>query len=757
MAENPISTPLPADLPTNWTYGQTIAPSGAEAGLSEQHGYNYLMRQVNSAQEGVNALGEALVGVPTLVDGKVPVSQLPAGTPNGVAGLDSSGRVPSAQLPDLDYDPAGSANAVQANLTAHTNNKANPHDVTVQQIGAAAVSHNHSAGDITSGTLSSARLPVVPISKGGTGKTTAAEALAALGGVSAASLAAYDKTIKGAYPIATGNSVTAGDVVDVVDGEVTRSVVAEANVENCFYANSITCLAITKLNTNYSVIASHPTNNNIIVDVIDNFTGEKLFQDIYSYNYANSATEISIARLDDSRFVITHSYEGSYGNVGIGTVNAANVTFVDAGYFKKGSVRGAKLIALSDADVFAVYNGGNLLEAQVFTISNNVVTEGTAKYCAGVFVGTTISAALLPNDNSGNKRVCVCFADANDSYKGKAVIATINSSNAVTWGSVVTFSDKIESVDVCADGEDSVVFYRSTATGTTTSRIKNLSISGTVITPSTTETETNIAAYPNIENISGKFIVAGTTYDASTSTAYVATKSGNGFVLSSPVVFNAKGASTYLSMAAIDNNHVILAYADNGNSKYLTSTILEVDGNQIAGGFTVNSTQAIALESGEAGQNIEVIFAGTTAADFVTEGQKIPSEGVYGYGPAAGWLNVIPYWAKEAGAKIVMGSYVGTGKNGASNPCSLTFNFEPKFVMLTVQKNAGSGDMFLPMGGYWQAGFLWHTGTAANRIGSTSNMTYFNVNKNTLSWYSAASPAAQLNDSSRTYEYVAIG
>lgn len=182
MAENPISTPLPADLPTNWTYGQTIAPSGAEAGLSEQHGYNYLMRQVNSAQEGVNALGEALVGVPTLVDGKVPVSQLPAGTPNGVAGLDSSGKVPSAQLPDLDYDPAGSANAVQANLTTHTNNKSNPHEVTVQQIGAAAVSHNHSAGEITSGTLSSARLPTVPISKGGTGKTTAAEALAALGG-----------------------------------------------------------------------------------------------------------------------------------------------------------------------------------------------------------------------------------------------------------------------------------------------------------------------------------------------------------------------------------------------------------------------------------------------------------------------------------------------------------------------------------------------------------------------------------------------
>ena len=38
--------------------------------------------------------------------------------------------------------------------------------------GKAASGHKHAAGDITSGTLSSSRLPTVPVSKGGTGKTT---------------------------------------------------------------------------------------------------------------------------------------------------------------------------------------------------------------------------------------------------------------------------------------------------------------------------------------------------------------------------------------------------------------------------------------------------------------------------------------------------------------------------------------------------------------------------------------------------------
>ncbi len=47
--------------------------------------------------------------------------------------------------------------------------------------GKANSSHNHAASNITSGTLSSDRLPTVPITKGGTGSTTAAGALTNLG------------------------------------------------------------------------------------------------------------------------------------------------------------------------------------------------------------------------------------------------------------------------------------------------------------------------------------------------------------------------------------------------------------------------------------------------------------------------------------------------------------------------------------------------------------------------------------------------
>lgn len=66
MAENPITVPLPADLPEDWAENQIVSPDGA--GLTEQHGYNYLMEQVNNAQTAVSQVGAAFSGLATTED-----------------------------------------------------------------------------------------------------------------------------------------------------------------------------------------------------------------------------------------------------------------------------------------------------------------------------------------------------------------------------------------------------------------------------------------------------------------------------------------------------------------------------------------------------------------------------------------------------------------------------------------------------------------------------------------------------------------
>lgn len=134
MPNNPVSPPLLADLPTNWVYGQTVGPEGTDVGLTQQHGYNYLMKAVNAVQNAANALGQSLAALDADSVGAIPSAE--KGQAGGVAELDSSGKVPSAQLPAMNYDPAGSADAVQQALNTHTSNKQNPHGVTAAQVGA---------------------------------------------------------------------------------------------------------------------------------------------------------------------------------------------------------------------------------------------------------------------------------------------------------------------------------------------------------------------------------------------------------------------------------------------------------------------------------------------------------------------------------------------------------------------------------------------------------------------------------------------
>ena len=53
---------LPADLPEDWTQSQFISPNGTEVGLTPQHGYNYLMQQVNAAQTAINNITAEISG-----------------------------------------------------------------------------------------------------------------------------------------------------------------------------------------------------------------------------------------------------------------------------------------------------------------------------------------------------------------------------------------------------------------------------------------------------------------------------------------------------------------------------------------------------------------------------------------------------------------------------------------------------------------------------------------------------------------------
>lgn len=131
-------------------------------------------------------------------------------------------------------------------------------------------------------------------------------------------------------------------------------------------------------------------------------------------------------------------------------------------------------------------------------------------------------------------------------------------------------------------------------------------------------------------------------------------------------------------------------------------------------------------------------------------GDKIPLTDISG--AAAGYATIADILALVTpGAQIATGSYTGTGTYGSANPCSLTFDFTPK-ILIIVDSNGR-----LP--GYAITGFFGIAGITyvyTQASGSSYDTHCIVTWGSTVTWYSPDSAQGQLNQNT-TYRYVAIG
>ena len=99
------------------------------------------------------------------------------------------------------------------------------------------------------------------------------------------------------------------------------------------------------------------------------------------------------------------------------------------------------------------------------------------------------------------------------------------------------------------------------------------------------------------------------------------------------------------------------------------------------------------------------------------------------------------------GAKIVTGSYVGTGTYGESNPNSVTFDFEPK-LFCVAERDVPAARMWALRGVSTSQSYT---------SGSTVKSCDIKWDGTNVSWYSAAAADYQLNRNGITHDYLAIG
>lgn len=566
------------------------------------------------------------------------------------------------------------------------------------------------------------------------------------------------RAVKGTYPIAAGQSIQAGDVVDVVEGQVQKSATPVANVETVVNAGAVDCMAACDLNSEYAVVAEAASSgNNHDAHLISKKTGKNVSETVY-FN-GDTISSLALARLSDTQFVVGFA---SSQNVflSVGTVSGESIN-LGSRYTLMALQSGWNcdicIVPFSENQAFVVTCNGsnNYPSGSILSISGSTITKGAWTHPDGVGRPGVMSAARLP-DSDGKKRVCVCFNDVNDGNKGKAVIATIDSSNVVTWGSVVTIVPSDVNGTSCASVGSVIYVVFHTIVYILND---NLSVLGQEKYDTNTYSDTRLTL-TSFDNFA-----VGTYFGKNHTDAAVIRWDGEKVSISEPYSFSPVGYANYISTARISNDRMIVAYRSAGSGNYGTTTILTVSGNQIAGSFIDGSQDAIALKSGTAGQSIEVIYSGTVAADWVTEGQVISSPGVYGAGVLDGVLQV---WSKDrpVGTKIVTGSYVGTGTYGSGNRNRLVFPYPPKVIFI-------SGALRESNNSFVRNGMAVMYSGVSDYV-STLGMTYASSAKNTndatitwsgneVSWWTSPSSSdasytqyAQLNGNGITYHYTAI-
>ena len=104
-------------------------------------------------------------------------------------------------------------------------------------------------------------------------------------------------------------------------------------------------------------------------------------------------------------------------------------------------------------------------------------------------------------------------------------------------------------------------------------------------------------------------------------------------------------------------------------------------------------------------------------------------------------------------AKIQTGSYVGTGTYGADNPCSLTFNFIPKYFYVYHIGYISGGRYYCEYCFNLESNeYLYFCSTKSSEIALIS----LSKSEATFSWY-ALNAINQLNKESNQYLYYVLG
>lgn len=401
------------------------------------------------------------------------------------------------------------------------------------------------------------------------------------------------------FVVASGESVTTGDVVQFLDGYVSRASDGIGS-ELAFSAAYTTYSAFAPLSSTQFVVVFHDSNNsNYGTAMIGTISGNTI---TYSSKFVlNPAAtyEISVATLSPAKFVVTYrdGDNSYYGTAVIGDISGNTITFSSEYVFNPASNYPISTTALSSTKFVVAYRDfGNSSygTAVIGDVSGNTIAYGP-EYVFNTAPTDNISVAAL-----SSTRFVVAYRH-ND--EGKAVIGDI-SGTSITFGSEYVYSEPTRNISVAslsatqfvvAYADSDLAWYGTAVVG---------DVSGTTITYGKeyifNAAQTNSISVSPLS--STQFVVAYADLVTNDYASWVIGDiSGNTITYGSTPVFNS--ANTYgITTARLSSTQFVVGYRDGGNYDYGTAVIGNVTG----------STVGIAGESQSEGQSVPVIIGGVS-------------------------------------------------------------------------------------------------------------------------------------------------
>ncbi len=415
------------------------------------------------------------------------------------------------------------------------------------------------------------------------------------------------------FVVASGESVSAGDVVSFMDGYVQTGVSIETEItygdQTVFNNHDTRDLDVIALNSEKFVVAFRDDDSGDGVAMIGQVSGTTV---TYSSAYTFSTSEIyqpSLAALTEEKFVLVYwDYgNGSHGESLVGEVSGTTITFGSEVEFNPAGTYFTSVAKLSDSTIVVAYAdcGNNWHGTGVIgTVSGTNIAFGS-EYIYNPGMTDQISVASL-----STTKFVVAYLDWDNSEYGSAVVG-------VVFGDEITFGSEFEFnyassfyIDVTGltDTKFAIVHsadYYSTGYGNVIiGDVSDRNISyGSDYTFTTGYTTFNSAAKLS----DSVMVLVSFMYSYSDELPYgiavIGKIIGNTVSCGPAYVYNA-GPSDWSSVAAISNNKFVVAYWDYENHQYGTAIIGEVS--------TLGHIVGIARESQSSGGILPVIISGVS-------------------------------------------------------------------------------------------------------------------------------------------------